>query len=330
MDASQPDAEAPRRVAPGLVVGVVLLAGLLAVAGHLADGKELLAIARRASPIWLLLALALQLLTYLTEAVVWSRALRKGDANRPLFELYELSIVALFTNQVFPTAGLAGQVLVVRAFEARQVPRPAAVGAVLVDIVGYYAAYGMAVAVAVGLLGAHDRLSWPIIGSSAALVLLGFGLAGGALWIATPGRQLPGVLARIKPLRKAAETLSAADPAVVRDAPLLFQAFALRFGNFALDALTLWACLEAVGQTGHPGPAISAFMLGSLARTLGIVPGGLGTFEAATVGGLALFGVHLEPALTATLLFRGFSFWLPMIPGLWLGPHIAKGTGGTP
>ena len=31
-----------------------------------------------------------------------------------------------------------------------------------------------------------------------------------------------------------------------------------------------------------------------------------------------LWNVPLEAALTATLLLRGLTFWLPMVPGLWL------------
>ena len=50
---------------------------------------------------------------------------------------------------------------------------------------------------------------------------------------------------------------------------------------------------------------------------MGIVPGGLGTFEAASVVTLRMVGVDIAVALAATLLFRGLSFWLPMLPGYW-------------
>jgi len=56
----------------------------------------------------------------------------------------------------------------------------------------------------------------------------------------------------------------------------------------------------------------------SMAATLGPIPLGLGTFEAACVGMLSLPGVAIETALAATLLQRGLTFWLPMLPGLWL------------
>jgi len=48
------------------------------------------------------------------------------------------------------------------------------------------------------------------------------------------------------------------------------------------------------------------------------LPGGLGTFEASMVLMLRLAGIDLPVALSTTLLFRGLSFWLPMLPGWWL------------
>ncbi|WP_412852621.1 lysylphosphatidylglycerol synthase domain-containing protein [Ectothiorhodospira shaposhnikovii] len=51
--------------------------------------------------------------------------------------------------------------------------------------------------------------------------------------------------------------------------------------------------------------------------TLGLVPLGLGTFEATCLVMLNLLGVPLEAALTATILLRGLTLWLPMLPGLW-------------
>jgi Mg2+-importing ATPase len=48
------------------------------------------------------------------------------------------------------------------------------------------------------------------------------------------------------------------------------------------------------------------------------VPAGLGAFEAASIFTLHAAGIEVPVALAATLLFRGFTFWLPMLPGLWL------------
>jgi uncharacterized membrane protein YbhN (UPF0104 family) len=48
------------------------------------------------------------------------------------------------------------------------------------------------------------------------------------------------------------------------------------------------------------------------------VPLGLGIFEASLVAMLRVVGVSIEAALTATLLLRGFTLWLP---GLWCARH---------
>jgi Mg2+-importing ATPase len=65
-------------------------------------------------------------------------------------------------------------------------------------------------------------------------------------------------------------------------------------------------------------------MVASVFRTLGIVPGGLGSFEAASVLTLHANGVTTAVALSATLAFRGMSFWLPMLPGFVASRHLAS------
>jgi len=61
-----------------------------------------------------------------------------------------------------------------------------------------------------------------------------------------------------------------------------------------------------------------SFAIASMVTTIGPIPVGLGTFEAASVGMLSLLGVSVEAALAGTLLLRGLTFWLPMLPGIWL------------
>ena len=105
---------------------------------------------------------------------------------------------------------------------------------------------------------------------------------------------------------------------LLRDPVLLAQTVTLEFAVFALDGLTLWLVLRALGDSPAIWVAFVSFIMASMAATLGPIPLGLGTFEAACVGMLSLLGVAIEAALAATLLLRGLTFWLPMVPGLWL------------
>jgi uncharacterized membrane protein YbhN (UPF0104 family) len=76
--------------------------------------------------------------------------------------------------------------------------------------------------------------------------------------------------------------------------------------------------LRAVGQDVSFLAAFPSFVVASMVATFGLVPLGLGTFEATCVAMLRTLGVPLEAALMATLLLRGFTLWLPMLPGLLL------------
>jgi uncharacterized protein (TIRG00374 family) len=93
------------------------------------------------------------------------------------------------------------------------------------------------------------------------------------------------------------------------------------------DAATVWMLILAMGVTASVGGVFAAFMIASLFRTVGIVPGGLGTFEATSVLMLRAVGVETAAALSATLLFRGLSFWLPMLPGYWCSRRVLRPRG---
>jgi uncharacterized membrane protein YbhN (UPF0104 family) len=104
------------------------------------------------------------------------------------------------------------------------------------------------------------------------------------------------------------------------------RAIAFQSLIFLLDGATLWAALQAIGQSPPLMVAIAAFMVGSITASLGPFPLGLGGFEAACTSMLTLLGVPLEAAFTATFLLRGCTLWLPMLPELWLARRELRRT----
>jgi P-type Mg2+ transporter len=66
-------------------------------------------------------------------------------------------------------------------------------------------------------------------------------------------------------------------------------------------------------------------MIANLVRTISFIPGGLGTFEGAVVLMLKAGGTSVAAALSAALLFRGLTFFVPMVPGLWFSRLMTKG-----
>jgi uncharacterized protein (TIRG00374 family) len=92
----------------------------------------------------------------------------------------------------------------------------------------------------------------------------------------------------------------------------------LQLSIFLLDSVTLWLSFQALGHAPPFWNCFVAFVVASAAATIGPIPLGLGTFEAACVAILHLLGVPLSRGLAATLLLRLLTFWLPMIPGVLL------------
>jgi uncharacterized membrane protein YbhN (UPF0104 family) len=78
---------------------------------------------------------------------------------------------------------------------------------------------------------------------------------------------------------------------------------------------------RALGVPVDPWVAFCGFTIGMIVAMIAPSPLGLGTFEAGTTGMLVLLGMPIEAALSATILLRGFTFWLPMMPGVWIARH---------
>lgn len=314
--------------------GVVLMLGLWALVSHLVEGREFALLAARTNPKWLIAAALLQGATYVCAAAVWHRALVLYGFHRPLRGLVPLGLAKLFTDQAVPSAGMSGTVLVVLALGRRGVPRGFALAAMLIGMVGFYVSYGIAVAIALAILWSKGDLSPLILGAATVFGLIAAAVPLSIIWIRRhAGSRIPEWLLRFRVGQSIAGTLRQIPARTFRDPRVLAESTALQLAVFILDAATLGVMLRAVGSPAGPEVVFASFVLASVVSTLGFVPGGLGVFEGSSVGMLNLLGVPLVAAFAATLLLRGFTFWLPMLPGLWLArremrrrPHAGHAT----
>ena len=89
-------------------------------------------------------------------------------------------------------------------------------------------------------------------------------------------------------------------------------------------------CLVASVRAFTPNASIAAIALVYLAAAVvgqaAPTPGGLGAVEAAMAAGLTAAGIDPGIAISATLIFRLLTFWLPTIPG-WLALRNLQRTG---
>jgi uncharacterized membrane protein YbhN (UPF0104 family) len=91
------------------------------------------------------------------------------------------------------------------------------------------------------------------------------------------------------------------------------------FGGILLLNLTYCLCLVASVRAFSDSLTVAAisfvYLAGSTVGQAAPTPGGLGVVEAALAAGLTAAGMNSALAVSAVLLFRAMTFWLPTIPG---------------
>jgi uncharacterized protein (TIRG00374 family) len=97
------------------------------------------------------------------------------------------------------------------------------------------------------------------------------------------------------------------------------SAAAFSIARAVFDFATLLTALAAFGADAKTSLVLLAYASAMLLGMIPFTPGGLGFVEVGLTGVLALAGVPTSAAISATLLYRLVSFWLPIPVGLIAG-----------
>jgi len=92
------------------------------------------------------------------------------------------------------------------------------------------------------------------------------------------------------------------------------------------DYASLVAALVAFGAHARPSEVLLAFVVSQALAIVPITPGGVGFVDVGLTGMLVLIGIPTDTAVIGTLLYRLFSFWLPIPLGAfaWAGWRISR------
>ncbi|MGV6394093.1 magnesium-translocating P-type ATPase [Pseudomonas caspiana] len=301
------------------LLGAAMLAAAIGLALHFTDAEAFARQLTQAQPLWLVCAFGLQALTYAAQGQIFRIVLKAGNQHLSLGQAGRLSLMKLFVDQALPSSGISGAFAVVASFVRLGFAKPVVLACLVLDLSGYFLAYVLSVGVAMLVLIFQGHATAAVMATCLVFVLVSFALALLAPCLAgnaSLAAHVPGQ--RFAIVRKGLALLTGADMKLVRSRALLGRITVLELAIIVLDSATLWVLLRALGVEAAPFALFAGFMLASVLRSIGIVPGGLGAFEAALVVTLHWGGVEVAEALSATLLFRGLTFWLPMLPGLWL------------
>jgi hypothetical protein len=193
-------------------------------------------------------------------------------------------------------------------------------------VAGALAAFALFVIVAVGSFVAGSK--GPVADLrplAAVLAAIPVAVAIGALLLA----RLPALRTRVRhqwetaarhPRVKSAEDALGhfwARVLTVRPTPLgWLGAFSLALANWVWDAVALAACILALGGGVPWRGVLVAYALTQIAASFPITPGGLGVVEGSLAALLVAYGMPLDRAVAATLLYRLVSFWA-LVPIGW-------------
>jgi len=306
------------------VFGAAILIIVVVVSLHFSEAQDFLRVIETSKPKWILVASGLQLLTYLAQGEVF-RAPMRGTRHRIGLKLvYELSLVKLFMDQALPSAGISSTVFVAKSLQQHRIPRDVVAASMVLNIASYHIAYIVCLLTALAITGTAGHSNVIIMIVSVLFLLFATGLVVAVIAIsAGRARKQAALLERVPVVRNAMQFLTDADAALTQNLRLIGETSIWQGLIFLLDAATMWVLILALDGHAPIKGVYASFMISSLLRTMGVVPGGLGTFEATSVVTLRMAGVAIPVALSATLLFRGLTFWVPMLPGLWLSKKIA-------
>ncbi|MGN6171406.1 MAG: lysylphosphatidylglycerol synthase domain-containing protein [Streptosporangiaceae bacterium] len=292
------------RVRPRTIV--TLIASL--IAGYFLLGQlgrvNLISTLRSADWHWTLLALALSGVTYLGAALALSGYVPDRLRFRPLV-LAQLA--GSFVTLVTPAA-VGGAALNIRYLQRRKVPAAVAAASVGLSQVVAFVLHILLIVVFAAITGSQGHSLQPpnwvyfVIAALIVVVLAVVAIPAGrrllrARLAPVLGQVLPRLLAVVQQPRKLAEGIG---------------------GALLLDGayiLCLAACIQALGGSASLASIALVYLTGSALGSAVPTPGGLGAVEAALSAGLTAAGLPGATAVSAVLLFRTLTFWLPVPVG---------------
>jgi undecaprenyl-diphosphatase len=301
-----------QRVRPQTLLAIAAAAGAfyyLLLKGQLAEVPSSWRAVQSADWAWVPLVIALSGMTYLGSAVAllgavpprirfWPTVLAQGASS--------------FVNRVSPS-NIGGMALNARFLQKSGVEPSAGLAAVGVNSLAGAVVHLILMVVFFTWAGRGLGKAFHLPSSSKLLLILAIVAAIAGIVLATrPGRRF--AAAKLIPGLKSA----AASLAQVARAP---SKMIMLFGGSTLITLAYIAALAASVQAFGGGPGIiliGAVYLGAAAIAAAAPsPGGLGAIEAALIAGLTGVGMPAGPAVSAVLLYRLATYWLPVAPG-WL------------
>ena len=300
--ANDPGRQLRRGIAGLVVLGVLVVALLLAVPGLTGVSHAL----RHADVSWIWIGIAFEVLSNvgyeLVVMLVFPEAPRRFAGRLAWAESAFGAAVSIggagsigLGAWVLHTLGISNKAIAERS--AALVLATSAVNVIVLAVTG--------LATAAGVLSGPSNLLLTLVPGVVAVLVLAFFL------------MLPRIAtryeSRLSSHRRMAIGVRTTAQGVRGAKRILFTAEWLTIGAWAYllcDIAVLWVCLHALGQSPEFAAVILAYQIGYIANAIPI-PGGIGVLDAGLVGMLVVYGVPSTPAAAAEVVYHAIALWVP-------------------
>jgi uncharacterized protein (TIRG00374 family) len=296
------------RLSRNQIIQLALLIGLVYVAyPYISAVPTFFSALHRANWWWALLGLAVSSLTYLGAAAsLWACAASPVSYR----DLVVMQVANTFAATTTP-AGVGGLALSVRFLHKAGLGGVRATAAVaLQQAVQVLTHIGLLIVFSVAA-GTSANLSHIVPGPTVIYLLAGaaLGVLGTFMFVPKARRWLRN---SVRPqLREVLRELGRLAGNPRRSAVIVLGCATTTLGA----ATALWVSVQAFGG-GTTFVAVTVVtMIGGTLAAAAPTPGGVGAVEAALIGGLAAFGTPAGTGVTAVLLYRALTCWLPVLLG---------------
>ncbi|HEY6276546.1 MAG TPA: lysylphosphatidylglycerol synthase transmembrane domain-containing protein [Streptosporangiaceae bacterium] len=259
--------------------------------------------------IWLPVVIAFSVLTYLASAM----GLLGGVSVRvPFWPTVLAQGASSFVNRVSPS-NVGGMALNVRFLQKAGVEPTAGVAAVGVNSLAGAVVHAALLVIFFAWAGRSPGKAFKLPSSSTLLVILGVAAAVIGIVIATRQGRRFAARKLLPPLRSSLASLRRVARSPVR--------LTMLFGGSALVTLAYVGGLVASVQAFGGGAGIArigaVYMASAAVAAASPTPGGVGAIETLLIAGLTALGIASGAAVSAVIIYRLATYWLPVPPG-WL------------
>ncbi len=313
---------------PRYVILALLVVAVIALAAT--KRQELLALWRELKALnttTVLLALACQFGKFLAVALTFHLLLRVLNHRVPIPYLFGSGLVMVFLNQAVPSMGTSGNAFIYTALQRRGVSSGSAIIVTILNLLTYYIAFFLLALGAVVHLGLVHALRGGHLAGLGVFLSMMITLF---MWIRFRTQSKERLHRTIGDINRVVARLtrgSLSQPIpdhfvddffegrtlISRSKKRFILPVVTNLVMFLADSATLFVIFRGLG---HPEVlyrfVVAGYVVGIILYTFAFVPGALGIYEFGMAGMFIALGITPATALAATILFRGFNFWLPI------------------